>query len=396
MIRKLQYLATIFLIIAASVVSGQVVNPPNTGGGGGGGGNPAGSAGVIQDYATSTTFGASSLTDNGTTVVGTEPLSVPSISTGATPPVTTGFTGTGGADAFHDGTCLGTIPASSTWIVDISGVFNVVPPAGCGSAVPLLFSGASGIQTWLTTPSGANLASALTTPLTAGGGGTGVANTATLTLGSSNQNWATLGTGIVKNTTTTGAITDAASADIVGLFSGCSGTQYLGADGACHTGNSGTVTSAAIAGTTNHITTSGTCTITTSGTCTLDLATRITTRSFGGAFQNTGSALVAGSTATTYFTIPYACTISAWNITLSPADTATIDIWKIATGTAIPTVSNTIVASAAPAISTGTAIHSTTLTGWTTAVAANDIIGINLKAVGGTATQATINVECDQ
>ena len=36
-------------------------------------------------------------------------------------------------------------------------------------------------------------------------GGTGVANTATETLGSSNINWATLGTGIVINTTTTGA-----------------------------------------------------------------------------------------------------------------------------------------------------------------------------------------------
>lgn len=36
-------------------------------------------------------------------------------------------------------------------------------------------------------------------------GGTGVANTATQTLGTSNINWATLGTGIVINTTTTGA-----------------------------------------------------------------------------------------------------------------------------------------------------------------------------------------------
>lgn len=80
--------------------------------------------------------------------------------------------------------------------------------------------------------------------LAAARGGTGVSNTATLTLGTSNQNWATLGTGIVKNTTTTGALSNAASSDIIGLFTGCSGTQYLGADGACHTaGGSGTVTS---------------------------------------------------------------------------------------------------------------------------------------------------------
>jgi len=77
---------------------------------------------------------------------------------------------------------------------------------------------------------------AVTTPLAASLGGTGVANTATLTLGSSNQNWASLGTGIVKNTTTTGALSDAAAADIYGLFSGsCGSTTYLSGSGACST-----------------------------------------------------------------------------------------------------------------------------------------------------------------
>jgi len=125
-----------------------------------------------------------------------------------------------------------------------------------------------------------------------------------------------------------------------------------------------------------------------------DLPSNIRVRSFGAAFTNSGSALASGPVS--YFTLPYACTIAAWNITVSPADTASFDIWKIATGTAIPTVANTIVASAAPAISTGTAIHSTTLTSWTTSVSANDIFGVKLTAVGGTATQATLNVECDQ
>jgi hypothetical protein len=65
-------------------------------------------------------------------------------------------------------------------------------------------------------------------------GGSGVANTATLTLGTSNQNWATLATGIVKNTTTTGAISDAVAADVYGLWSGsCSSSTFLRGDGAC-------------------------------------------------------------------------------------------------------------------------------------------------------------------
>jgi hypothetical protein len=83
----------------------------------------------------------------------------------------------------------------------------------------------------------------LSTPVSAANGGTGVSNTATLTLGSSNQNWATLGTGIVKNTTTTGALSNAAYTDITALFSSCSGTQYLGYDGNCHSAGSGTVAS---------------------------------------------------------------------------------------------------------------------------------------------------------
>ena len=72
-----------------------------------------------------------------------------------------------------------------------------------------------------------------------------------MTLGSSNQNWATLGTGIVKNTTTTGAISDAAAADVYGLWSGsCTSSTYLRGDGACATpSGSGTVNS----GTASHL-----------------------------------------------------------------------------------------------------------------------------------------------
>jgi hypothetical protein len=116
-------------------------------------------------------------------------------------------------------------------------------------------------------------------------------------------------------------------------------------------------------------------------------------RSFGTTFGDTGgSALTSGSVV--YFTVPYTCTISAWNVTVD-AGTVTFDIWKIATGTAIPTVTNTITASALPAISTGTALHSTTLTGWTTSVSANDIVGIQLKTVA-TAKYAELDMECDQ
>jgi hypothetical protein len=114
---------------------------------------------------------------------------------------------------------------------------------------------------------------------------------------------------------------------------------------------------------------------------------------FGASFGSVASGSPALVSDTAYLTVPHACTIAAWNITVN-AGTATFDIWKVATGTAIPTSSNSITASAQPAISTGTAIHSTTLTGWTTSVSANDIVGIQLKTVS-TATFASIVVECD-
>ena len=114
-------------------------------------------------------------------------------------------------------------------------------------------------------------------------------------------------------------------------------------------------------------------------------------RSFGGGFDGGGTALTSG--ATTYVTVPFACTIAAWNITVDTG-TITFDIWKIATGTAIPTIANTITASALPALSTGTAIHSTTLTGWTTAVSANDIVGVEINAVAS-ATKASLVVQCN-
>lgn len=133
--------------------------------------------------------------------------------------------------------------------------------------------------------------------------------------------------------------------------------------------------------------------VTTSGSTATTLASKFKIRSFGTTFGDTGgSALSSGSVV--YFTIPYACTIAAWNISVD-AGTVTFDIWKIATGTAIPTVTNTITASAKPALSTGTSVHSTTLTGWTTSVSANDIFGIQLNTVA-TAKYAEIDIQCNQ
>lgn len=107
-----------------------------------------------------------------------------------------------------------------------------------------------------------------------------------------------------------------------------------------------------------------------------------------------GSALTAGDTTTVYVTVPFACTIQAWNI-LVDAGTATVKFWKVATGTAIPTSANSINTSGV-SISSGTAVHSTTLTDFTsTAVTANDILAANISTVA-TAKFLNVVLECQQ
>ncbi len=114
-------------------------------------------------------------------------------------------------------------------------------------------------------------------------------------------------------------------------------------------------------------------------------------RSPGATFDGGGIALSSGQTK--YMTVPYSCTISAYNI-LADTGTATIKVWKIATGTAIPTVSNSISTNGV-SLATGTAIHSTTVSDFTSlVVTANDIFGFNLFAVSG-ATYVNVVLQCD-
>jgi len=120
------------------------------------------------------------------------------------------------------------------------------------------------------------------------------------------------------------------------------------------------------------------------------VTTNQTLASLGFTASNGGSVLSTGQV-TGYFTCPYAGTISAWNIVVDTG-TVTIKCWKIATGTAKPTSSNSINTSGV-ALSTGTAIHSTTTSDFTTTtVAANDIFAFNIEAVSGV-TQMTFNLQ---
>lgn len=104
-----------------------------------------------------------------------------------------------------------------------------------------------------------------------------------------------------------------------------------------------------------------------------------------------GDGTNAGSVTTglvAYVRVPYSGTISRWDIVADVACTCTVDVWKAAG--AVPTNVNSITAAATPALSAATVATSSALTGWTTSVAAGDVLAFALETLSGAPTQITI------
>lgn len=126
------------------------------------------------------------------------------------------------------------------------------------------------------------------------------------------------------------------------------------------------------------LTASNTLTLTGTDTTSINL-TNAKIKTIG--FSASSASLTTGQQGA-FIVCPVAGTISGWNIVVD-AGTATVAVWKIAAGTAKPTVANNINTSGV-AISTGTAIESTTVSDFTsTTVTAGDIFAFNLSAMSG-------------
>ena len=100
------------------------------------------------------------------------------------------------------------------------------------------------------------------------------------------------------------------------------------------------------------------------------------------------TSLVAGLTC--FVRVPYAGTIVEWSLVANASCTCVLDVWK---HTALPTNAHTITASAKPGLTAATIGGSSTLTGWTTAVAAGDVFGFELESVSGSASQITLTLK---
>ena len=96
-----------------------------------------------------------------------------------------------------------------------------------------------------------------------------------------------------------------------------------------------------------------------------------------------GSVITAGMKA--YLEIPFACTITEWTLLGDQSGSIQLDLEKCTyaafdAGATHPVAGDSIVASAPPAITTAVKAQSTTLTGWTTAIAAGDLIAVKVAS----------------
>jgi hypothetical protein len=93
----------------------------------------------------------------------------------------------------------------------------------------------------------------------------------------------------------------------------------------------------------------------------------------------------------------FACTIVAWNIVADQSGSISIDVLKCTqaqfdAGATHPVIGDKISATAPITFSTATKAQSSTLTGWTTSVNANDILAFNVASVTS-CQQVVINMK---
>lgn len=116
-------------------------------------------------------------------------------------------------------------------------------------------------------------------------------------------------------------------------------------------------------------------------------STATNTRTLGIVIDGGGSAITTGIKGDAY--VPYACTITAVTMLADQSGSIVVDIWKDTYANFPPTGADSITASAKPTISSATKSQDTTLTGWTTSVAAGDILRFNVDSAT-TVTRLTL------
>jgi hypothetical protein len=92
-----------------------------------------------------------------------------------------------------------------------------------------------------------------------------------------------------------------------------------------------------------------------------------------------GSAITTGEKG--HLRIPFACTINRVTMLADQSGSIVVDIWKKAYATFPPADGDSITAAAPPTITTAQKSQDSTLTDWTTAITAGDILAFNVDSI---------------
>lgn len=90
--------------------------------------------------------------------------------------------------------------------------------------------------------------------------------------------------------------------------------------------------------------------------------------------------------------IPYNCTITRATLLADQTGSIVVDIWKDTYANFPPTNTDSITASAKPTLSSASKAQDTTLTGWTTTLAAGSTLRFNVDSVS-TVTRVTVSLK---
>ena len=90
--------------------------------------------------------------------------------------------------------------------------------------------------------------------------------------------------------------------------------------------------------------------------------------------------------------IPFACTIQQVTLLADQIGSIVVDVWKDTYANFPPVDADSITASAPPTLSTAIKSQDSTLTGWTTAIAAGDTLRFNVDSVT-TVLRATLSIK---
>jgi hypothetical protein len=104
-----------------------------------------------------------------------------------------------------------------------------------------------------------------------------------------------------------------------------------------------------------------------------------------------GSAITTGEKG--HLRVPFACTINRATALADQSGSVTVDVWKDTYANFSPTDADSITASAPVTITSAQKSEDSTLTGWTTSVAADDILAYNVDSAT-TITRVTVSLKC--